>query len=390
MAARSVAELLPRAFDELELHDVRDIVRQVGEERESLYFERKQSITSASLAKACAAFANTNGGLLLVGIDDDTDELVGIEPPSGEAQLWVKDVLRGHLLPLPPFRARFLPLVDVTEHGVLLVLVEESSTTPHLLTRSGAIYVRNPGSSDPVPIADQARLLDLTRRGREVREVAGKRAIEAIAHKWNPHDLYTLVLSPTGSSTDVVRDLYRSRRVELLQAATEIHDLSAERAEIRRDRIDWSMRRVRLQREVRRHFTHTPERFLDGVVLTSDCVVQLQRCLVAQEYGGHPEPRGPEPLSVEDRTGILAWFSEALRRGRDLILSLGGHGDLFVAFGIRTNGRHVFYASSRAEQAKDDLRFTYWSSLNGERDGELIEQVRQDVRRSLGVDPEAE
>ena len=60
--------------------------------------------------------------------------------------------------------------------GLLLVLVDESSTTPHLLRRSGAIYVRSPASSDPVPITDQATLLELTRRGVAARENAEERA----------------------------------------------------------------------------------------------------------------------------------------------------------------------------------------------------------------------
>jgi predicted HTH transcriptional regulator len=59
---------------------VRAIIKAVGEERESLFFERKESVSAASLAKSCAAFPNTHGGLLLVGVDDTSDEVIGIEP----------------------------------------------------------------------------------------------------------------------------------------------------------------------------------------------------------------------------------------------------------------------------------------------------------------------
>lgn len=110
MPARSIAELLPRRFADLTLDDVRSILAAVGEERESLFFERKAAITNRALAKACAAFANTLGGLLVVGVADENDELLGIDRPAGEVQLWVKDVLRSLVLPLPPFDARFLPL----------------------------------------------------------------------------------------------------------------------------------------------------------------------------------------------------------------------------------------------------------------------------------------
>ncbi len=139
MVLRSVAELLPVPFDDLTLEHVPDLLVRAGEERETIFFERKASVSNESLAKACAAFANTLGGLLVVGVVDDGDGLTGIERRAPEAQLWVKDMLRGHVLPIPPFRARWLPVAEAEGPGILLVLVAESSTTPHLLTRRGAI-----------------------------------------------------------------------------------------------------------------------------------------------------------------------------------------------------------------------------------------------------------
>lgn len=79
MSARSVAELLPKPFAELDLDDVAEVMRRVGEERESLFFERKAVAKRDLLAKSCSAFANTMGGLLVFGIPDDSDELVGID-----------------------------------------------------------------------------------------------------------------------------------------------------------------------------------------------------------------------------------------------------------------------------------------------------------------------
>lgn len=202
MPARAVSELLPRAFDELDLNDVREVLRRVGEERESLFFERKSELRGDLLAKSCAAFANTMGGLLIVGVSDDDDEIVGVEPKSAEPQVWVKDVLRPSVVPLPPFRARQIKVSD--RRVVILVMVEESSTTPHLLTRHGAIYVRNPGSSDPLPIDDQKRLLDLTQRGVESRDQVVRRAREAAAVRFDvpgagtPRRPLSLAVAATG------------------------------------------------------------------------------------------------------------------------------------------------------------------------------------------------
>jgi hypothetical protein len=395
---RSVAELLPRPFADLTVADVRQLIAHVGEERETLYFERKRAVTAQSLAKSCAAFANTYGGLLLVGVEDAGDELVGVDA-IGEPQVWVKDVLRAHVLPMPAFRARFLPLDDRAGRGLLLVLVEESSTTPHLLTRAGAIYVRNPGSSDPRPIGDQSLLLDLTTRGREARDLAGRRAHEALEHRWNSWRLYTLGLAPTGSQADVVRDLYRRPKdASLLREVTMIHELepasSANMGEPSREwftEVNWSLGRVALARHVLRSFPLEPERFLDGVVVDSDCVLQVQRCLlVADEHESHPEPRGPRPIGLDDALGVVPWFSEALRRGRELILSLGGHGDLRIALHVDTGGRFVFYAESRAKPAAHDFRVSYWARLEAEAERELAlaEQLRQDLGRHIGAAPD--
>jgi hypothetical protein len=207
--ARSVVELLPQPFADLTVEDVEQIVTpDPGEPRETLWLERKATFNSGSLSKACAAFANTYGGLLVIGVEDGSDTLVGIDPLD-EPELRVKDVLRGNVLPMPPFRARMLPLDN--GRAILLVLVEQSSATPHMLLRNGAIYVRNPGSSDPVTIDDQRRLLDLTARGERAVERARANARAAASeHVTFDPDLFadawaeeeTLAIAPTGISDE--------------------------------------------------------------------------------------------------------------------------------------------------------------------------------------------
>jgi Putative DNA-binding domain len=138
--------------------------------------EFKERPVADKLAKSCAAFANTLGGLLIVGVTD-AGELAGCERPVGEVQVWLKDMLRPRVTPLPPFRARWVPL-DGTDRGLPLVLVERSSTTPHLLINLGAIYVRNPGSSDPVPIHDGRILADLVARQRQEERTGGDEPLD--------------------------------------------------------------------------------------------------------------------------------------------------------------------------------------------------------------------
>src|SRR4051812_24902637 len=78
--ARSVAELLPRPFAELTLDDVAGIIETIGDEHETLFFERKATIGGNALAKTCASFANTYGGLLVGGVADNDDALTGMDP----------------------------------------------------------------------------------------------------------------------------------------------------------------------------------------------------------------------------------------------------------------------------------------------------------------------
>src|SRR2546427_10415211 len=120
---RSINELRPRPFGQLTLDDVGALVGDAAGERETLYLELKERIGEDAIAKSCAAFANTVGGLLVIGVGDD-GQVIGIDRPAAEPQLWLKDILRPRVLPLPPFRARWLPLNDDQRHGVLGVFVE--------------------------------------------------------------------------------------------------------------------------------------------------------------------------------------------------------------------------------------------------------------------------
>jgi hypothetical protein len=367
MPARSVAELLPRPFDKLELDDLRTLIADVGDERETLFFERKQSVSPQSLAKACGAFANTLGGLLVVGVTDEADEFVGIEPVAAEAQLWVKDTLRSHVLPLPPFRARWLSLSEGDAGpGVLLVLVEESATTPHLLVRRGAVYVRNPGSSDPVPIADQRQLLSLIERGEDARARAERRADDVIAAVARPglRPRYRLSLAPSGWADKFAI----GKAVPELIASKTWGAMGYERRE-----VEWEQHSVNVTRY---YETRTWERFHETARLSAQGAL-------AFEHGG-----GRDPDTPTEQAGLATWFAEHLAKGRDVLLDLGGHGDLRVVYGVDlSNG---LLAESEYKATSAGFAFARrWTSLDAddERDSALRDAFIDDFRRAVGFAP---
>jgi hypothetical protein len=154
----------------LDLNNFRDPVNisRLVQAQESLFVEKKSKVPADGLGPTIGSFANTLGGILLLGVDD-SNQPVGFEPP-GNADLadWVREKLRGELDPEPPFVADTFKYEGVP---IGLIRVAESFDTPHI-TANGGVYVRVPAGRQPV--TDHRTLLDLARRGddaeREARE----------------------------------------------------------------------------------------------------------------------------------------------------------------------------------------------------------------------------
>lgn len=136
---------------------------------ETLFVERKESEPKKGIGTPLASFANTLGGWLLLGVADE-GELIGFDPGSGDFTDKIRHKLRSEVDPLPPFAATVFPL-EGKEIGVIRVF--ESVDTPHLVTRTGSIPVREPGGTRNV--RDRSELIDLARRGEEARRVAAER-----------------------------------------------------------------------------------------------------------------------------------------------------------------------------------------------------------------------
>lgn len=377
MAIRSVSELLPRPFEELTLEHVPDLLVRAGEERETLFFERKASVTSETLAKSCAAFANTMGGLLVVGVADDDDALAGTEKRAAEAQVWVKDMLRGHLLPLPPFRARWLPVgAEADERGILLVLVAESSTTPHLLTRRGAIYVRNPGSSDPVPLGDQRLLFELTARGERAEERATREALESARASRAP-DLATwsfFAAVPTG-----VVDDYRARlfttdgATRVLRVLYDVYTEGPGMYQSFASPPSYSQHQVLYQRKMRSDFFTS----FEAVAASDDGAVGVGHGFKADVDHG-----------IEEST-LVHQVERALHATRELILDLGGHGDLRVAWHFKLPESRRIHIGGQSTRGAIDVIVERAAALEADEryDQTLVADLVAEVARAGDVGP---
>jgi hypothetical protein len=131
--------------------------------------ERKAGLPAGGLGPSVAAFANSGGGWLLLGVRDD-GTICGFKAPGrAHAHDWVRDQLQAAVDPLPEFRTA---TVSTANGDVIVIRVLPSAVTPHLVRATGVVYVRVPGGKRPAD--SQAKLLAMSESSQdaEARAVA--------------------------------------------------------------------------------------------------------------------------------------------------------------------------------------------------------------------------
>jgi predicted HTH transcriptional regulator len=102
-------------------------------EGEGVHLEFKRKVSSAEkIARAMIGFANTKGGMILFGVDDDKS-IVGVESEKSEMEM-VQTAAQ--FFCEPPIE----PIIEILSyHGkdILAVTIEESSEKPHALVTDG-------------------------------------------------------------------------------------------------------------------------------------------------------------------------------------------------------------------------------------------------------------
>lgn len=102
---------------------------QLIEEGENLYIEFKQRFSSyEKIAKEMIAFANTSGGVIIFGVDDDKS-IYGVESEKSETAL-VEETAKNYCEPPLQIQVSYFEI----EHKELVVVeIPESSNKPHRL-----------------------------------------------------------------------------------------------------------------------------------------------------------------------------------------------------------------------------------------------------------------
>lgn len=160
-----------KPFTEVTIEDIYDL-----DVPEGYYYEYKRSmIHKEDIAKSISSFANTYGGILFLGIEEDASTNKPAEwftLNSGDPTKYketIRNVIKEYINPNPRFTTHSFSTSssDGAEQYVILVEIPKSTTTPHI-NNDGKIYRRTGEGSDPYkPLENPGILDDLYTRKKE-------------------------------------------------------------------------------------------------------------------------------------------------------------------------------------------------------------------------------
>jgi hypothetical protein len=133
-----------------------------------------QSVRNA-LPKLLSSFANSHGGVLIVGVDANNGvpqaPFDGFPDPNEELPLTVESICLQNLNP-PLLPKSTVVQSDAAGKIFLIVEIEESSEAPHAIENSRKVYVRTGNASNPYELATVDLIIDLVKRRDESLERA--------------------------------------------------------------------------------------------------------------------------------------------------------------------------------------------------------------------------
>ncbi len=100
------------------------------------------------LCQTITSFANSEGGWLIVGIENDTTKYIGIKKQRADFSQTISQKLNALVSPIPKFDCRFIRNPKDPQYGVLVIYVYEGINPPYIC--NGTVYVRNGSSKTPV------------------------------------------------------------------------------------------------------------------------------------------------------------------------------------------------------------------------------------------------
>jgi hypothetical protein len=128
--------------------------------RESVHLDYKKDIDT-SLAKTIAAMANTWGGIIVIGVEDEDSKpklpAVGITYKE-HLREQINNIILGNITP-PLFPEVQVCQSEDKRNAFIVIRVAQSNLTPHAIKWNTKVYIRTDTSNEPEELASIDRIL---------------------------------------------------------------------------------------------------------------------------------------------------------------------------------------------------------------------------------------
>ena len=195
--------MFTKPIDEITFEDVESFCKESGE---NVRVEYKSDITvKRHIPKIVSSFANTYGGVFLIGIEADKTKNEVIFPIQGIPQRngIEEQIQQSALTGIYPGVIPEIKLIDVpnSQNVVVVVRVDESVQAPHAIEGSTRVYIRTGSITQPYKLSEMDRLTYMFKR-REDSQIVARQILERIEKRVS-------AIEPAHITIDNVLQIYR-------------------------------------------------------------------------------------------------------------------------------------------------------------------------------------
>jgi Putative DNA-binding domain len=361
-------------WESLTLDDVEAFLAEAGDEGLTWEAKGTERPHPRSVLKQVCAFANAQGGYLLVGVRREDGAWVadGVDFRGEEPTTWLGRIIRNGLRPVPRYDVKSWKLADGRE--VAVVQVEPVSESP-CMTSSGEVFERVSGES--IKVEDPAVLARLYERGQaaqvraETNALAGPERVGLYDPGEPPFLIVTMALAPTGTADDISGRLFVESFAESLADQVETLQFYRYSGRLQNGFADTSVRQDSVSA-----WRHSPDK--------------IERWVAAAFWDGsaallfevmRPPDESFTRIPVDD---LFALVSRAAKVAAELVETAGGYGRAHVVLRLIARG-FALVDPTGGRQPMHQTTIQGWTSDDGRVTDEMIESMKRELLRAVGV-----